>query len=183
MTKTSHRGVAPALLIMGVSGCGKSSLAAALARRLKLAYLEADDFHPPANIAKMAQGVALSDADRWPWLAKLGQALADMAQRQSPAILACSALKADYRRALEHTSGLTIFYVLLEAPRAVLLKRLENRSGHFMGPALLDSQLALLEPPTASGPRPEHGMVLDAQLPLAALVDQVMQALPSSDRS
>lgn len=143
----NRRNVGPiALVIMGVSGCGKTSLARGLAARLELDWLDADDFHPPANIDKMARGLALDDADRWPWLATMGEALADLAKQQRPAILACSALKARYRRALERACGLPLCYVLLEAPRGVLLHRLQARSGHFMGPALLDSQLATLEP-------------------------------------
>ncbi len=175
-TQTEER----ALVIMGVSGCGKSSLAQGLAALLGLDWLDADDFHSPANIQNMARGIALADKDRWPWLAAVGSALADMAKRQRPAILACSALKADYRRALERASGLPLTYLQLDAPRALLQDRLENRRGHFMGSALLDSQLATLEPLRLGGQDPEAGLVLDASQPVADLVDQIQQWLATS---
>lgn len=141
------------LVVMGVSGSGKSTLAAALAADLGLPMAEADEFHPPENIAKMASQTPLTDEDRWPWL----ESLRDWMSTQAPtgSVITCSALRRSYRDVLRTAAGRVVFlHVDVEIPR--LNTRLAHRSGHFMPPALLESQLSTLE---ALDPE-EDGVVL-----------------------
>ena len=128
------------LVVMGVSGCGKSSLGATLAAALALPFTDADDLHPAANRAKMAAGQPLTDADRWPWLLAVGAVLA-----KGAGVVACSALRRAYRDRLREAAG-PVQFLHLVAPREVIAERLAARRGHFMPLALLDSQLATLEP-------------------------------------
>ena len=131
-------------IVMGVSGCGKSTIGAALARRLDLDFVDGDMLHPAANIQKMTRQQALDDTDRAPWLDRV-------AGRLSPGtISACSALKRAYRDALRQRGG-PILFVLPRVDREALHQRMVARSGHFMPAGLLDSQLADLEPPEAEG--------------------------------
>jgi gluconokinase len=130
------------VLVMGVSGAGKSTLGALLAERLGYEFVDADEHHPPENVAKMAAGTPLQDADRWPWLDRLNAILAT----KRNAVLACSALKEVYRRRLfrglpEHR------IVYLRGSAALIASRLAGRSHRYMPASLLDSQLAILEPP------------------------------------
>jgi gluconokinase len=135
------------VIVMGVSGSGKSYLAEKLAEATGWAFAEGDDYHSSANKAKMAAKIPLTDADRGPWLETLHQVLMDWHGRGQSGILTCSALKATYRERL--TADLPeARFVWLDPPRAVLAERMAHRPGHFMPPALLDSQLATLEPPT-----------------------------------
>ncbi|WP_394154978.1 gluconokinase [Loktanella salsilacus] len=131
---------APLIIVMGVSGCGKSHIGAALAQRLGLGFLDGDSLHPAANIAKMAQGIPLDDDDRAPWLDAVGRALGTGAE-----VIACSALKRRYRDRIRAAAPGVVF-VHLDGARDVLARRVSQRPGHFMPPALLDSQLATLEP-------------------------------------
>ncbi len=163
------------LVIMGVSGAGKSTLGTLLAERLDVPYLEGDSFHPAANVEKMRQGVPLTDADRWPWLTALGQALAAAATPAGLAIGACSALKHAYREHLSAAAGLPVGFVLLDLPRAVLASRLNQRVGHYMPASLLASQLATLE---ALQPD-ERAIRLDGTKAPAQLAEQVLAWLPS----
>jgi gluconokinase len=127
---------------MGVSGAGKSTIGQALAQYLGWKFLDADDFHPPANIAKMAAAIALEDADRWPWLDAINAVL----RRESKAVVACSALKQAYRERLTRGLAATRLVYLHGSP-ALIRQRLKQRRHRFMSAALLDSQLAALEPP------------------------------------
>ncbi|MFZ3582742.1 gluconokinase [Loktanella sp. DJP18] len=131
--------IRPCIIVMGVSGCGKSRIGAALAKGLVLRFLDGDSLHPPSNIAKMSRGEALNDADRAPWLDAVGAALGTQAD-----VIACSALKRAYRDRIRAQAPNTVF-VHLAGTRAVLATRVASRPGHFMPPALLDSQLATLE--------------------------------------
>ncbi|CAN5335735.1 gluconokinase, GntK/IdnK-type [soil metagenome] len=132
------------LVVMGVSGCGKSSLGQALAADLGLPLIEGDHFHPPANIAKMSTGIALDDTDRAGWLATLGQ---QMAQRSGGAVLTCSSLKRAYRDRLR-ASVPTLRFVLMDISRAEAQRRVETRAGaHFFSTTLVDNQFATLESP------------------------------------
>jgi carbohydrate kinase (thermoresistant glucokinase family) len=133
----------PLLVIMGVSGAGKSSVAALLAAELRLPFIDGDDLHPETNRALMAAGVPLSDGDRWPWLALVGDALA--AASATGLVIACSALKRSYRDAIRDRAPAASF-ILLDGPRGLLAERMAARNGHFMPASLLDSQLATLEP-------------------------------------
>lgn len=130
---------------MGVSGVGKTTVGRLLAAGLGWPFLDADDFHPAANVAKMQAGQPLDDADREPWLATLAAALRQRLERGESAVLACSALKESYRDRLR--VGPAVRFVHLRAPREVIRRRLEERRGHFFAPDLLASQLAALEEP------------------------------------
>jgi gluconokinase len=130
------------VLVMGVSGSGKTTVGERLAEKLGVRFLDADEFHPPENVAKMAAGVPLTDADRAPWLARLNEAL----KKESNAVLACSALKDRYREALSR--GVADFRVVfLDPPAGLLRARVAGRKHRYMPASLLDSQLAALEPP------------------------------------
>ena len=130
---------------MGVAGAGKSTVMAELARHLGWRTLEGDDLHPPASRARLAAGTPLTDADRAPWLAAIQAWLRDAAGRSEPVLATCSALRRRYRDVLR--AGLPgLVFIHLEAPRPVLERRLRERTGHFVPPTLLESQLATLEP-------------------------------------
>jgi gluconokinase len=134
----------PVLVLMGVSGCGKSTVGGVLAGRLGWEMGEGDDLHPAANVAKMAAGHPLTDDDRWPWLALVRGWIDEHIEAGQPGVITCSALKRSYRDILrsEH-----VVFVYLSGTRDQLLARLAARHGHFMPVSLLDSQLADLEPP------------------------------------
>jgi gluconokinase len=130
------------VLLMGVAGVGKTTIGEALARELGWRFIDADDYHPPQNVAKMKAGIPLSDEDRWPWLARLNKLL----KEETHAVLACSALKASYRERL--AQGIADFTtVYLHARPELIRARMAARSHRYMPAALLDSQLATLEPP------------------------------------
>jgi carbohydrate kinase (thermoresistant glucokinase family) len=134
-------------LIMGVSGCGKTTVGKRLAEETGAVFLDADDFHPAANLAKMAAGQPLTDEDRQPWLAMIAEKIRTLAD--APFVLACSALRESYRQQLlAACPGMKIIH--LHGSRELLLERLQKRQGHFMPASLLDSQLATLEPPAAA---------------------------------
>ena len=134
----------PPVVIMGVSGCGKSSVAAGLADRFGGVYLDGDDFHTPSNRQQMAHGVPLNDVDRGPWLDAVGLAMHERAESGELVFMACSALKRSYRDRIRRAVPDAAF-LELTAPRDQLELRLRNRHGHFMPPSLLDSQLQTLE--------------------------------------
>jgi len=138
---------------MGVSGSGKSTVGAALAQRLGVPFADADDFHPPANIAKMSAGHPLDDRDRHPWLEAVGRWLAE---HPGGGVISCSALKRTYRDQLRHHAS-EVEFLLLEGSREVIAKRQAGRLDHFMPASLLASQLATLEPLEPD----EHGVVID----------------------
>ena len=137
---------APILVVMGVAGTGKSTVAGLLAERLNWEFQEGDALHPPANVAKMSSGIPLTDEDRWPWLDAIAAWIKEKTQRGEPGILTCSALKRSYRDRLR---GPNVIFVFLNGSREVIAARMARRADHFMPPALLKSQLATLEPPTA----------------------------------
>ena len=130
------------VVVMGVSGSGKSTIGKLLAEKLGVPFTDADDLHPESNVAKMAAGTPLEDEDRWPWLALVGDALA--AASTTGLVVACSALKRSYREAILAAAPDTVF-VLLHGPRELLSERMGHRDDHFMPLGLLDSQLATLE--------------------------------------
>lgn len=131
---------------MGVSGSGKTTIASRLADVLGWRFADADDFHPPANVAKMSRGEPLNDDDRRPWLQALSNFLSQHLQSGQPCVLACSALKASYRQVL-HAHDDRVRIVYLKGSRELLQQRMTKRQGHFMPGTLLDSQLATLEEP------------------------------------
>ena len=136
-------------VIMGVAGSGKTTIGAALARALGMPFLEGDELHPPANVQRMAQGIPLTDDDRRPWLLTIAQQLRDAQRAGLGLVVTCSALKRSYRDLLRTAGGggAALQFVHLTGDRDIIAERLAGRRGHFMPPALLDSQLATLEPP------------------------------------
>jgi gluconokinase len=157
------------VIVMGVSGSGKSTVGRALSGALEWRFLDADDLHPAANVLKMATGVPLTDEDRWPWLERLHEELKAALERSEPLVVACSALKKAYRRYLEVDAARTR-WVFLHAPREVLAERLHNRPGHFMPPSLLGSQLDTLEPP-------EGALPVDVTPPVEVVVARIREGL------
>lgn len=131
---------------MGVAGSGKSTVGLRLAEALGVGFHDADDFHPKANVDKMASGIPLNDDDRRPWLERMAKEMA-IWEGNGGGVLACSALKQAYRNVLAAGSS-DVRFVFLHGTRALLEERIRGRSGHYMKPAMLDSQLATLEPPT-----------------------------------
>lgn len=134
----------PALVVMGVSGSGKSTIAAAVASRAGALFLDADDFHPASNTAKMAAGTPLTDEDRWPWLAAVGDEIARRTASGGTVVVACSALKRAYRRVLRERGG-DVCFALLDGSPELLAERIGARADHFMPATLLGSQLVALE--------------------------------------
>jgi len=135
-----------AILLMGVAGSGKTTVGRDLASALGWSFADADDFHPPANIAKMAAGIPLDDADRAPWLRVIGEYLRRCLAHQENTVVTCSALKESYRRAILADAP-SAKLVYLKGSRELLRERISSRSGHFMKPEMLDSQLTALEEP------------------------------------
>ncbi len=160
----------PVLVLMGVSGCGKSTVAGILHGRLGWMLVEGDDLHPQANVDKMAHGHPLTDADREPWLRSIRQRIDEAVRDGRPELITCSALKRRYRDELREPH---VVFVYLHGTRDQLLARLTARQGHFMPAALLDSQLADLEPP---GPD-EQALSLDIDAPASELADRIVTEL------
>src|SRR5680860_480965 len=133
------------IIIFGVTGCGKSTVGKLLAGRLNLPFYDGDHFHPNANVQKMASGIPLTDEDRLPWLQNLAEHIREWDQKNG-AVLACSALNAQYRKILQAVPN--IQWILLEGPKELIRERLNFRVGHFMNPALLDSQFEAFEKPS-----------------------------------
>ncbi|WP_275785923.1 gluconokinase [Pararhizobium gei] len=159
------------VIVMGVSGCGKSSVGSMLADRLGLPFIEGDSLHPAANIAKMSAGVPLNDEDRWPWLGIIGKALA---QAGEPGIvISCSALKRSYRDLLRQAAGVPLAFVYLEGTRDILLSRMIERPGHFFKATLLDSQLATLESPTGE----RHVVTVDIAAAPQIIAERALEGL------
>ncbi|WP_461172709.1 gluconokinase [Arthrobacter sp. Z1-9] len=155
------------VIVMGVSGCGKTTIGDLVARELGIPFLDGDSLHPVENVAKMAAGTPLTDEDRWPWLATVGSQLADAGD--GGMVLACSALRRSYRDAIRQQAPDTVF-LHLHGSKEVLRARTEGRSGHFMPPALLESQLATLEPLAGDEP----GVVVDIAAPIQNVVSAAL---------
>ncbi|WP_037604389.1 gluconokinase [Streptacidiphilus rugosus] len=162
-----------AIVVMGVAGVGKTTVAEALAERLGLPYGEADDFHPAANIAKMAAGHPLDDQDREPWLRALGAWLAERVADGTGGVVTCSALKRSYRDLLRAACP-GAFFLHLTGTEQLIEERIAHRSGHFMKAGMLDSQLAILEP---LGPD-ENGARLDVGPAPETLIESAVALLP-----
>ena len=160
--------------VMGVSGSGKTTVGAALAQRLHVPFEDADDLHPPTNVAKMSAGVPLDDADRLPWLRAVG-AWQDK-HAATGGVMSCSALRRSYRDILREAAPEQVF-VHLAGDRDLIARRVAARSGHFMPAALVDSQFGALEP---LGPD-ERGVTVDIDQPIDALIDACATALGVSE--
>lgn len=161
------------LIVMGVSGSGKSTIAASVAAKTDAVFLDADDFHPAANVAKMAAGTPLTDEDRVPWLTAVGDEVASRAARGEQVVLACSALRRSYRDLLRERAA-DLFFAHLDGTPELLASRIGARTDHFMPSALLDSQLAILERLEAD----EAGAVVDIAGTPHEIVDAVVAAWP-----
>ncbi len=156
------------VVIMGVSGCGKSSVGEGLSRHLGIPYRDGDDLHPAANVEKMRAGQPLTDADRWPWLDRVAAVLA----HDAPVIVGCSALRRTYRDRLRAGAAGPVTFVHLTGCRDLIAQRMSARSGHYMPLSLLDSQLAALEPPG-----PDEALTIDIDQPLAAIIATAAKGL------
>ncbi len=157
------------IVVMGVTGCGKSTVGVALAERLDGPFGDADDFHSPENVARMAAGTPLTDADRVPWLHAIG---AWLASQPDGAVASCSALKRSYRDILRESAP-GVSFVHLHGDRETVRRRVSGRAGHFMPSSLVDSQFAALEPLDPA----ERGVVLDLDAPVEDLVEAAVRAL------
>ncbi len=159
------------LIVMGVSGCGKSTLATALAAQLGLDMVDGDDLHLPESVSKMRSGIALDDADRWPWLDRIGDYLS--APHAQGRVVACSALKRAYRDRIRAQAG-DVCFVFLDGDFTLIEKRMRQRVGHYMQPGLLDSQFRTLENPQADETDVIH---LPIPEPVQAMLEQALQSL------
>ena len=158
-----------AVILMGVAGSGKTAVGKKVAEKLHWAFLDADNFHPAANIEKMKHGIPLNDDDRVPWLQRLHDELQHQLTERHSVILACSALRESYRNTLgDHISPLT--FVHLDVDAETIRNRLQHRTAHFFPKELMESQFATLE-------KPKDAVIVDARKPLDAVVDQVIHSL------
>ena len=163
-------GQPPVLVLMGVSGCGKSTVAGLLAGLLEWDFEEGDDLHPAANVDKMASGHQLDDEDRWPWLAKVAEWIGEHADAGRAGIITCSALKKSYRDVLR---GERVVFVYLAGTREQIARRLAARHGHYMPASLLDSQFDALEPPTPE----ENSITVEIGASASVETDAIMSRL------
>jgi len=166
------------LVLMGVSGCGKTTIAAILASRLGWPFEEGDALHPQANIEKMAAGHPLTDADRWPWLAKVADWIDERLDAGENGLITCSALKRSYRD-LINRRGSGLIFVFLAGSKETIAARLAARHGHFMRASLLESQFADLEEPAADEP----AIRVDIGPPAAEIVEQIMEDFGLAERA
>jgi len=154
-------------IVMGVSGCGKSSVGKMLAENLGWDFYDADDFHPPENVAKMASGTPLDDSDRAPWLASLNELISSSLKADRPGVLACSALKERYRQKLmDGNDGVQLVY--LKGSYDLIWSRMETRTDHYMKPHMLKSQFDALEEPT-------NALTIDISMSLNDIVQEIMK--------
>jgi len=163
-----------AVVVMGVSGSGKTTVGEALAARLGWQFVDGDALHPPANVAKMRAGQPLDDDDRWPWLDRIAALMDAWAASGASGVVTCSALKRRYRdHIVRGRAWMRLVY--LDGSRELIAERLAARRGHFMPTSLLDSQFAALEPPEPD----ESAFVVRIDRPVAAIVDEIVTALSS----
>ncbi len=161
-----------ALIVMGVSGSGKTTIASHLAAQLGWTFEDGDRFHPASNVAKMAAGHPLTDEDRWPWLQAIADEIDAVCQRSGHVVIACSALKRAYRDLLVHGRN-DVRIIFLNGTQALIADRLARRTGHFMPPGLLDSQFKTLELPSAD----ENAVTVSIDAPVEAIVDEIVSQL------
>ncbi len=159
------------VVVMGVAGCGKSTVAEAIHERLGYAYAEGDDFHPQANIDKMSAGIPLTDEDRWPWLEVINKWMVAREALGENTVVSSSALKRSYREVL--AKDVPVFFVHLSGTHELIQRRLSERQGHFMPPALLPSQFAILEPLAED----ENGVEISIEGSVDDMVERALDAL------
>lgn len=165
-----------AIVVIGVSGSGKTTVGTAVAKQLAYEFCDADDLHSAHNIEKMSGGHPLTDEDRRPWLAAVGQRISETLARGDGVVVACSALKRSYRDILRHYEP-TSFFVLLDGSEELILSRVTARTGNFMPPALLSSQFATLEPLGNE----EIGVTIDVTQGSDAVVHQILRAVANGE--
>jgi gluconokinase len=156
------------IVLMGVTGSGKTTVGKLLAQDLGWKFLEGDDFHPPANIDKLRHGIALTDEERKPWLTAIAEAIRSAVARHVNVVISCSALKASYRRML--AIDRSVRFVYLHAPPSLIGERLQKRPGHFMNPDLIQSQFNTLE-------KPQRALRVDAALSPGEIVEIIKRRL------
>ena len=170
MTQTDEN---PLIVVMGVAGSGKTTVASQLAEKLGIPFVEGDSLHPAANVKKMAAGIPLTDGDRWPWLEAIGERMEAERATGHGVVVACSALKHAYRDCLRSKVHGKVHFLLLDGSRQLIGERMKKRKGHFMPPALLDSQFATLEKPTPD----EQAVILDISHRPAQLVEEAAKSI------
>lgn len=168
----------PAIVTMGVSGSGKTTIGEEIAARLGVPFRDADEFHPRANVEKMSSGIALTDEDRAPWLDAIGAAIRD-ADPERPVVVSCSALRRAYRDRIRAIAGRRVDFVFLHGDEETLRRRMAGRKGHFMPSSLLASQLATLEPPMPD----EQAIAVAVDQPVTTIVDEVLDAIQRRRRA
>lgn len=161
------------LIVMGVTGCGKTTVGALLAGRLNAAFLDGDDYHPASNVAKMSSGQPLSDDDRWPWLDRLGDVMEQAVMDRGRVVLACSALRRVYRDRLVHACAEPPMFIHLAGNRTLIHDRMAARREHYMPVGLLDSQIATLEPIE----KDEQAITLETKAPADRIVSKIISDL------
>jgi gluconokinase len=159
-------------ILMGVSGCGKTTIGESLAALTGGSFIDADHLHSPGNVAKMRAGIPLTDQDRAAWLDTVGQAITTARSADTPTFIACSALKKSYRNVLRQAPGFPRF-IYLYGPQSLLQQRLKERQGHYMPASLLQSQLDALEPPTDD----ESFLTIDVSPPPQAIAQDILSKL------
>jgi len=155
---------------MGVAGCGKSTIGTALAEAVGGTFLDGDAYHPQSNIDKMSRGEPLSDDDRWPWPERFAR---ELAARDGIVVGGCSALRKAYRERIADTADQSVLFVHLSGSRELIAARMNERSGHFMPPSLLDSQFATLETPTAA----ENAITVDIDGSVDRIINEIVSQI------
>lgn len=166
MSESSIKIQSSSIIVMGVSGSGKSTVGLGLAKRLSCPFLEGDDFHLPSSVDKMAAGIALGDEDRWPWLSQLAAEIGKLVGQHGCVVASCSALKRQYRDRLRREITGPVIFIHLVAEPASLASRMSLRDGHYMPPSLLQSQLQSMEPPEDD----ENALVLTNDSGVASVI-------------
>jgi len=161
------------IVVMGVSGSGKSTIGSALGVAMNVPFLDGDHYHTPEAVEKMRHGTPLTDDDRWPWFTRLAVAMKEAADQRGQSVTACSALKRDYRDYLTQAAGEPVLFVHLAGSKDLIGARQANRPGHYMPAALLDSQFETLEMPRAD----ENVVTVSVENPVEVIVAEVLAAL------
>jgi len=163
----------PLIVVMGVAGSGKTTIASGLAEQLGVPFVEGDSLHPIANVKKMASGMPLIDEDRWPWLKAIGDRMEMERSTGHGVVVSCSALKHVYRDCLRKLIHGRVHFILLDGSRELISDRMRKRKGHFMPPALLESQFATLEKPAPD----EDAVILDISRTVPALLAEAARSV------
>lgn len=163
------------IVVMGVAGSGKTTVGSLLAQRLGARFLDGDDHHPPANVAKMSSGAPLTDDDRWPWLDRIGTAIEQAVQSTGRVVVACSALRRVYRERLSDACDAPLLFIYLSGTPDLIRERMEARGAHFMPVQLLESQFAALEPPSPQ----ENAIAVDIGLSKTHVLERILEEIAS----